>query len=313
MRPEGYQLNRRQLFFAYFMDCQTPGKPGGGPDLTWEMAERAVHGICDLFAARGLQHCLGLCSEPEVMRRQAALFREMQDRGCWLALHFQARAYQPPGGEELPWDKPLAAYDYDEQYELLRIATDDWEQSCGQKAVTFSACCAQANDFTHPLIAALGYRQCYTSVPGRYFPEAHQRWWGAYPHSRHCSSKSRLIPGELDLYEVPHTHELTPRPGPVPGTWAVNDCRAEHELSYEDTRAMAVASLEDMLRRDHPLLYLLVPTHNTWDVADATSGRRRALETAIDVAYAVADQFGLELTPASLPEFHAEADRLNAF
>ena len=76
---------------------------------------------------------------------------------------------------------------------------------------------------------------------------------------------------------------------------------------------MGTASIEDMLRRDHALLYLYVPTHNTWDVGDRSSSRRRAVETAIDVAHAVAENLDLELTPASLPEFHAEADRLNAY
>jgi hypothetical protein len=313
MKPVGYQQNRTQLFFAYFMDCQTPRKPGGAPDQTWEIAETAVRGIAELFAERGLTHCLGLCSEPEVMRRQSALFQEMAAAGCWLALHFQARGYRPPGAaEDLPWDKPMAAYGYEEQLELLTIAKDDWEQAFGGPVDTFGACCAQANDYTHPILAELGYRQCYTSIPGRYVPQGHQRWWGEFPHSRHCSSKSRLIPGELDLYEVPHTHALTPQPGPD-GTWHAADYRAENETSYADTLAMADAAIEDMLRCDHPLLYLYVPTHNTWDTTDRASPRRQAIETAIDVAYAVAEQHGLELTPATLAEMHAEADRLNAY
>ena len=95
MRPQGYERNHRQLFFAYFMDCQTPKKPGGGPDLTWEIAETAVRGLHELFAERGLERCLGFCSEPEVMRRQAFLFQEMARNGCWQALHFQARALPP--------------------------------------------------------------------------------------------------------------------------------------------------------------------------------------------------------------------------
>ena len=207
----------------------------------------------------------------------------------------------------------MSFYDYDEQLELLRVATDDWEQSSGMKAESFGACCAQANDFTHPILAELGYRQCYTSVPGRYYPEAGQRWWGEFDHSRHCSSKSRLIPGELELYEIPHTHSLEPRPGTVPDTWSVTDYRAENEFDFAQTMALAEASVRDQMRRDHPLLYLYAPTHNTWDTFDRTSGRRQAVETAIDVAYALADKLGLELVPATLAEIHAEADRLNAY
>jgi len=34
MKPETSRTNREQLFFAYAIDCQTPRKPGGGPDQT---------------------------------------------------------------------------------------------------------------------------------------------------------------------------------------------------------------------------------------------------------------------------------------
>jgi hypothetical protein len=314
LKPTGYQQNRRQLVFIYFMDCQTPQKPGGAPDQTWEVAELAVRGLYELFAARGLEHCLGFCSEPEVARRQPDLFQEMARNGCWQALHFQVKGYRPPGAQEdLSWEKSLAEYDYDEQLQVLRIARDDWEQSLGLPAESFGACCAQANDYLFPILADLGFRQCYCTAPGRYLPPWHQLWHGAFPHTRHCSSKSRLVPGELDLYEFPITRGLEQIPGPLPGTLTVTDCRAEAELDFEATMAICEASVRDQIMRDHPVLYVHNPTHNTWDVTDRSSGRRRAVETTIEVGYALAEKLTLEFTPASLADVHAEADRLNAY
>ena len=98
-----------------------------------------------------------------------------------------------------------------------------------------------------------------------------------------------------------------------PDTWTVKDCRAEAELSFEDTVAICEASVRDQLRRDHPGLYLHNPTHNTWDVGDRSSGRRKAVETTIEVGYALAEKLGLTLTPCSMPELHDEADRLSAY
>jgi hypothetical protein len=314
MRPRLSELNRRQLFFTYCMDCQTPTKPGGGRDQTWEVAEKAVAGLTELFAERHLEPALGFASEPEVARRHAALFHQARQLGGWVALHFQARGYRPPGAsEDLPWDRPLSDYGYDEQKALLTVATDDWQQSMGLRPDTFGACCAQANDYTHAILAELGYHQCYTTVPGRYNASAGQRWWGAFPHSHHCSSRSRLVPGELDLYEVPFTHTLVPQPGSAPDTWVSLDYRAEYEKGFDDTMAIAAASVEDMIRRDHPVLYLYVLTHNTWDVGDRRSGRRKAVGTAIDVACALATRLGLGLMPVSLAQLHQEADRLNAY
>ena len=314
MKPNTCQTNRKTLFFCYFMDCQTPKKPGGGKDQTWEVAEQAVRGLAELFAERGLIHALGFCSEPEVAIRQSAMFREMAEAGYWQALHFQIRGYRPQGAsQDYDWDRTLAAYDYDEQKEAIQIAKDEWEQALGMEAQDFGACCAAANDYTFPILAELGFRQCYCSGPGRYNPDAGQVWWGAFPHSHHVSSKSRLVCGELDLYEFTVTRSLKPVPGPAPGTWRVQDFRAEYEMGFDEIMELADASITDMLMRDHPILYIHAPTHNTWDVGDRTSPRRKAIETTIDVVYALAEKHGLDLVPATLKDMHEEADRLNAY
>jgi hypothetical protein len=315
VKPQLTQQNRTQLYFSYFMDCQTPQKPGGGPDQTWEVAEASVRGIVDLFEEEGLIHGLGLCSEPEVAARQPELFGEMARRGAWQALHFQVRGYRPPGAtQDYDWERPLSFYDYDEQREVLSLAKGHWEQALGRKAEDYGACCNMANDWTFPILAELGFRQCYVSGPGRYNPDPRigHFWWGAYTFSHHASSKCRLVPGELELYEVTITCELTQREA-APGVWVRGDYRPELECDYETTKGMAEAWVRDMLRRGHPVLYLLAATHNTWDVGDRTSPRRRALETTIRVSRDLADQLGLELVPASLADIHAEADRLNAF
>lgn len=308
------QTNRDQLFFSYFMDCQTPQRPGGGADQTWEIAEKSARGLAELFADRGLTHALGFCSTPETVNKQAAMFREFAEAGFWQALHFQARGYLPQGDTEgYPWDKSLADYEYDEQKTLIQRAKDEWEQAMGIPAETFGACCAQANDYTFPILDELGFKQSYCSCPGRHNPRDGTRWWGAFPHSHHPSSKSRLICGELDLYELTLTRSLTPEPGPEPGTWGVRDFRAESEMRFDQIMEIAEASIDDMLLRDHPLLYIIAPTHNTWDVGDRSSPRRRTVEEMFDAVYALAERRALELVPASFEDVRIEAERLNAY
>ncbi|MBM4044048.1 MAG: hypothetical protein FJ279_02960 [Planctomycetes bacterium] len=314
MKPNTTQTDRSTLFFCYFMDCQTPKKPGGAKDQTWEIAEKAARGLAELFADRGLVRALGFCSEPEVAHRQSAMFRELAMAGCWQALHFQVRGYRPHGAvTDYDWAKPLGAYEYDEQKKVIGIAKDDWEQALGLKAEDFGACCASANDYTFPILTELGFRQCYCSCPGRHDPANYQMWWGAFPHSRHANSKSRLVCGELDLYEFPVTRSLKPTPGPQPGTWRVADFRAESQMRFEQIMEIAEASIADMLLRGHPILYVHAPTHNTWDVGDRNSPRRKTVEATIDVAYALAEKHALTLEPASLRQMHEEADRLNAY
>jgi hypothetical protein len=315
MKPQLSQTNRTQLFFTYFMDCQTPQKPGGGPDQTWEIAEAAVRGLVDLFEGEGLLPGLGLCSEPEVAAHQPDLFNEMAGRGGWQAVHFQVRGYRPPGAtEDYDWERPLSFYDYDEQREVLAIARDHWEQALGRRAEDYGACCHMGNDWTFPILDELGYRQCYVSGPGRYNPDPKvgHFWWGAYPFSHHASRQCRLVPGDLELYEITVTRTLNPQEV-RPGVWVVPDYRPEALCDYEATMAIAEAWVEDMIRRGHPVLYLFAATHNTWDVGDQSHPRRKALETTLQVSRDLAAKLGLELVPASMAHLHAEADRLNAF
>lgn len=313
MHPQPCEKDREHLYFCYFVDCQTPTKPGGKPDGTWEEAELAVRGMAEIMAERDLIHALGFCSEPEVARRQNVLFEEMDRIGAWQALHFQVRGYLPPGAtEEYPRDRTLAEYGYDEQRAVIEIAKDDWEQSMGKRAEDFGACCAMANDHTFPILAELGFRQCYCSAPGRYNHAMGQVWWGAFPHSHHTSARSRLVCGELDLYEFPLNRTFPPA-GVTPGDFRPEDLRAEREWSFDEAMEIAEASVRDMIYREHPILYLHVPTHNTWDATDRAHPRRAAVETVIDVAYALAESLDLTLVPATLREMHDRADELGAY
>ncbi len=314
MEPQTTQTDREHLYFSYWMDCQTPKKPGGAPDQTWEVAEKAVRGLAELFAERGLIHALGFRSEPEVAVKQAAMFLETADLGAWQGMHFQVRGYRPQGAAaDYDWERPLSFYDYAEQEAAIRVGKDEWEQALGMPAGSYGACCAMANDYTYPILAELGFTESTCSVPGRYNPRYGQEWWGAFPHAHHASRLSRLVCGDLPLYECPFTNTLEPKPGPEPGTWLVDDYRAEREYDRDTIVAMGDATLQDMLRRGHPVLYVFGITHNTWDVGDRSSGRRKAVEATIDAAQALADRYKLKLVPVSLAELHCEADRLNAY
>lgn len=314
MEQRAHEVNREKLYFCYAMDCQTPKKPGGGPNQTWEDAEAAVLGLTELFQQRDMTRALGFCSEPEVAIRQSDMFRETAAAGAWQALHFQMRGYRPQGAtEDYDWERPLSFYDYDEQKAVLAIATDEWSQALGMPARNYGACCAMANDYTFPILDELGFRQSYCTIPGRYNPAMGQEWWGAFPHSHHASAKSRLVCGDLEIYECPITRTMQPVPGPDPGTWRVSDCRPEAEMDFDTMLEMMEANIQDMLLRGHPLLYVYVLTHNTWDTGELGTPRRRALEATLEAVQTLADNHDLELVPASLEDIHEEADRLGAY
>lgn len=40
---------------------------------------------------------------------------------------------------------------------------------------------------------------------GRYRAETFANWWGSWSYPHHASSKSKLIPGNLNVFEVPIT------------------------------------------------------------------------------------------------------------
>jgi len=299
-------LNR--IFFAYTMDCERVASESylqnGTP--SWERSEKAILGMADVLRRKGVVRAGAFYPTPATAEKHRDLFLSLRDEGFDLGCQFHCDTFR--NGE---YTRYLGEYSEEEQREILTLAKADWEQTLGVPLTTFRCGFCSANDYTYPILNDLGVRQSSTAMPGRYLPALAARWTGVHPYPHHTSPKSRLVCGDLELYEVPLTSH--------PYQWgdddrtAALDLRPDRELPLDDYRGIIDASVEAMLRADPPVKAIVAITHNTIDYLDVDNPKRRIMEFQVDYARRVVEENGYEFVPASLEMIHEEADRIGAY
>lgn len=298
----------RRIFFAYTMDCERIAAESSLKNGTpsWEISEKAIRGMADVFRARDMVRAGSFYPTPATAARHRELFLELCAEGFDVGCQFHCDTFR--SGE---FTKYLGEYDYESQKEILALAKQDWEETLGLPMETFRCGFFSANDYTFPILDELGVRQSTNSIPGRHSPRVAACWAGAFPYPHHASRKSRLVCGDLDLYEVPVTTH--------PYEWmdadrtAAYDLRPDRALPIEVYKDIIDARVEHMMRSDPPVKAIVGITHNTIDYLDTHAPRRRLFEAEVDYVKETVERHGYELVPGSLGDIHREADRIGAF
>ena len=298
----------KKIFFAYTMDCERIAAESYLNDGTpsWVISEKAILGMADVLRKKNATKAGGFYSTPATAEKHREIFLELKAEGFDMGCQFHCDSFRD--GE---YAKYLGHYDYDEQKEILTLAKDDWEQALGLPLRTFRCGFCSANDYTFPILNDLGIRQSSTAMPGRHLPDIGACWCGVHPYPHHASRKSRLVCGDMELYEVPiMTH---------PYQWVDDrrtvayDLRPDRGHKIEVYRGMIDAYMEQMLRCDPPIKAIVAITHNTIDYFDADNPKRKIMEFQIDYVKQVVETNGYEFVPASLEDIHREADRIESY
>ena len=298
----------RRIFFAFTMDCERIAAESSLKNGTpsWEISEKAVRGMADVFRSRGMVRAGSFYPTPATAAKHRELFLKLASEGFDVGCQFHCDTFRD--GE---YTKYLGEYGYDEQREILTLAKQDWEEALGRPMETFRCGFFSANDFTFPILDELGVRQSSNSIPGRHVPQVAACWAGAYPYAHHASRRSRLVCGDLDLYEVPVTTH--------PYEWmdaertAAYDLRPDRGAPIDVYRGIIDGRLEHMLRSDPPVKAIVGITHNTIDFLDRDNPKRRLLEAEVEYAKEAVERLGYEFVPACLGDIRREADRIGAF
>ncbi len=194
----------QELSVMFTMDCE-PAKidvtaygsmmSASGPD-DYQESERSIRAYVATVKQAGFSTTL--FAHPEVAAAHSQLLLELQDEGACLGLH--VHPYKLKGGR---YQHDLGAYSGPAQRQILREASDVWEEALGQKATYFRAGYFSANDFTFGVLKELGFKGGSLSIPGRILPEHCSVWAGAdpYPHRAHLGF--RQLRGDSDFIEIP--------------------------------------------------------------------------------------------------------------
>ncbi len=185
----------------FTMDCERIEKfsPMGGPK-TWEFSERAIEGFSEILSAKGLLATFFIV--PETAHQHRDLFLDLEKKGFELGMHLHPQSF-----DDLRYEDYVGGYSLEKQIEILREAINVWAEALGKIPKSFRPGSLSANDSTFKALYTVGFRQGSVSAPEREAPEARAVWRGAYPYAHHVHPDFRLVPGKLDVYEVPFTDD----------------------------------------------------------------------------------------------------------
>lgn len=291
-----------KLYVTFTMDCERieAFSPPGGPK-TWDLSERAIRGFAQLLFNHRLVATFFIV--PETAQRHRDLFLELQQRGFELGMHLHPQSFADQSHDEY-----LGAYSYEDQLDLLSQAAEAWAEALGRRPTTFRPGNFSASDGTFRALHEAGFRQGSVSAPERVMPGYRAVWAGADPYAHHAHPQFRLIPGDLDFYEVPVSEDWSRR------IW---DGKSAMELRVEaagiqDHRQTIDTRLTDMLEKDIPVKTIVCITHNVFDYTDATNAQRITLDAIAAYVWEAAERSGLQVCPTTLQQLHQSVDRTSS-
>ena len=297
----------QKVFLLLGMDCEriNDEAPGSGGPVDYELSERSIRSLAELANRHSVK--ASFYPMPEMAKYHQSLFLELERDGFALGHQFHATCFR-----DFRWDKHLGFYSRNEQHEILSLATDDWAQAIGRRPQVFRCGNGSASDDTYPVLEELGYKVSSSSMPGRYSPQTHALWVGKFPFPHHTSAKSRLVAGDMDLYEVPIAKHPTQH--------VIGDRGEPHDLRPDrfgsaaciDTYRDTIDAWLRLMKQIEPAVKaMVVGTHNTIDFE--TDFRRQALEFVISYSKEAVEREGSKLVPTTLMEVRSEADRMGAY
>ena len=292
----------RPLYLILAMDCEriAAESPVGGP-TDWRLSERAIRGFTDVVFAAGLKATAFIM--PETAARHRDLLLDLEDKGLELGMHLHPQSF-----DDHRYTEYLGAYDLAAQKTMLREAAEKWTAALGRAPTAFRGGNLSANDATYRALYEAGFRHGSVSSPQRLMPEYRAVWMGACPYAHYAHQSFRLVPGDLDFYEVPITVDPSRR------RWQGKSA-AEFRIEWYDAaghRRTIDAALADMLARDVPVMTLCSITHNMFNYAEPANETRRSMIAAAEQLWQAAAACGLTLRPVTLSELHEIADRTPA-
>ena len=252
------------LDVLFTMDCEATAEfsSEGGPP-SWESAEKAITGYCELLLEKGLTPTLFVV--PRAAERLGPVLLKLERLGAELALHFHPQDHG--------YADYLGAYTYDEQMQMLAIAGDAWSAALGRWPKSFRGGNASANDATFPALAELGFKQGSLSIPGRNFTRVRSNWPDSPMRPYRTNRANRLIPGDMDFLEIPITVDWESV------MWG-GLTKLELRVEMVDARAHGFTirkSIDRQLGEGFENPYLVILTHNIFDYSDLNEFRRNVL------------------------------------
>jgi len=276
-------MSKTSFRVNWSIDCEATQHSVNDPDL----GLLGASGYADILDKHGLKGTFFVI--PGDAASNPDFYRSLQGRGHEVGLHLH------PADEG--FFEFAGVMGPEEQHELVTIAKDRWAQTMGFEPVCFCMGYASANDYTYGVLEDLAFKYGQVGVPGRRLPETACVWEGEPLYIHYANRYNRLLPGDLDFVDVPHTID------PESYMWGgkhPQDLRVE----LVDAKNHWYTAYKSVMKQKDddsvPIKVIRGVTHNTFDYTDPENFRYQTLIGMIDGIKRIISDTDCDLIPATV-------------
>src|SRR5512143_720948 len=139
-----------EFMFNFQVDCEATQRTINNPAL----GERAVRGLSEILGQAGLKATFVVI--PLDLKAHAALYRELEAEGHEIGLHTHPA--------EQGYEEFLGVYGFEDQKRIIGEGAAVFSDALGHMPLAFTPGYCSANDYTFPVLEALGFRHGTVSL-----------------------------------------------------------------------------------------------------------------------------------------------------
>ncbi|MBN1290204.1 MAG: polysaccharide deacetylase family protein [Candidatus Latescibacteria bacterium] len=276
-------MSKTKFWINWSIDCEATQHSVNDAGL----GLKGARGYADILDANGMKGTFFII--PKDAESNPDFYRSLTGRGHETGLHLH------PGDEG--YFEFAGVMGPEEQHELVSVAKDRWSQAMGFEPVCFCMGYASANDYTYGVLEDLGFRHGQVGLPGRRLPETASVWEGEPLYIHYTNRYNRLLPGDMDFVDVPHTVDIESY---MWGGKHPQDLRVE----LVDAKNHWYTAYKSVMRQKDdetiPVKVIRGVTHNTFDYTDPDNFRRQTLLGMIDGIKNILEDADCECIPATV-------------
>jgi peptidoglycan/xylan/chitin deacetylase (PgdA/CDA1 family) len=276
------------FYCAFQIDCEATQHAVNDAAL----GERASRGFADILESEYMVGTFFVI--PTDIEASGTLYQELRQRGHEVGLHVHPA--------DLGYEEFLGIYGPKKQHEILSVAVDRFAQVMGYRPESICVGYAAGNDYTFSVMSELGFKHGMLSIPTRVLPQCTSVWAGAPLDIHYANAYNRILPGHLDLVNIPLTIDPDSR---LWGGAHPQDLRIEL-VDAKNHWYTIKKEVDRKIKNNSPVKYILSLTHNVFDFSDERDFRRETLQKVIKHCKAIISSAGYEATGATMSDLAQE-------
>ena len=234
-----------------------------------QLGERASLGIAEILESENMLGTFFVI--PTDLEASSGIYQQLLKKGHEVGLHLH------PADMGMGYEEFLGVYGPDEQRKIIKQAASRFAQVMGYQPQSICIGYVSSNDYTFPVLSESGFKHGSFSIPTRILPECASVWAGAPLTVHYANAYNRILPGCLDMVNVPITVDPDSR---MWGGKHPQDLRVELVDAKNHWYTIAKA-VDRQLCKNLSIKHISMITHNIFDYSDPNNFRRETLQKMI--------------------------------